>query len=151
MVMYPIPADTPTKASDTHPRSPRADYRRFRGIQLRPRRVVLVTGFSSFAGVPVNPSADLLQRLDAYRAPSISLRTLLLPVSFSRARNAVCAAIDLFSPVILLMFGVDPTQSTAVRVETCARNIWQLHPRHSPGAIDPAGPASYAARRFPPA
>ena len=128
MIAHPISADTPIRTPDMRPRSPRANYRRFRGIQLRPRRVVLVTGFSSFAGVPVNPSADLLQRFDAYRAPSISLRTLLLPVSFSRARDTVCAAIDLFSPGILLMFGVDPTQSTAVRVENYARNIW--HPHH---------------------
>ena len=81
---------------------------------------ILVTGFSSFPGVPVNPCETVLKWVNQLCDTSI-VRTKLLPVSYRRSVLEVDAAILDLEPTFLLHFGVS-RRANGLRLEKAAYN-----------------------------
>ncbi len=91
----------------------------------RPLRV-LVTGFQPFGGSPVNPSAELVQRLGADGAPGCEVRAMVLPVvggtAPGSARAMLDAALDALRPDAVVMFGEAHTRGE-ISIERVAVNL----------------------------
>lgn len=66
---------------------------------------VLVTGFEPFGGDSVNPSAQLLTRLDGGTVEGHRIATALLPCRFDAAGPALLAAIAAHAPALVLAVG----------------------------------------------
>ncbi|WP_045835276.1 hypothetical protein [Hyphomicrobium sp. 99] len=103
-----------------------------RGIVPRP--TVLLTGFGSFPGVPVNASASLARRV-ARRArvvfPEARFASATLPTEWDRAPRLVAKLHEQHRPVLALHFGV-ASGAKSLRLETEARNFCR-------NAVDAAG------------
>jgi len=81
---------------------------------------ILVTGFSSFPGVPVNPCETVLKWVDE-SFDTNHVRTKLLPVSFAQSVVDVTAAITKLCPTFLVHFGVS-RRAKGIRIEKVAYN-----------------------------
>lgn len=85
---------------------------------------ILVTGFSSFPGVPANPTEALIGAL-ALRpealAPFGEVRLEVLPVEYRAVPSRLAALGSAFAPDIAVHFGVS-AQAEAFAVEMLARN-----------------------------
>jgi pyroglutamyl-peptidase len=81
---------------------------------------VLLTGFSSFPGVPKNPCEWVLENVSK-QVHDGSVQPLLLPVSFERSIQELDQAINCFQPNYIVELGV-ASSSTVVRLETVAYN-----------------------------
>jgi pyroglutamyl-peptidase len=115
----------------------------FHNQRTEPIVKVVVTGFEPFPGVPINPSAELVQHLGQDSSEHLLVRRFLLPVSFHAAGWRIREIIDFEKPQLLLMFGVDATQRKYVRVETQAKNAWQSGPHHPVTRVHPSGAEEY--------
>ena len=104
---------------------------------------ILVTGFEPFGGSAVNPSQRLVEALDG-------VETALLPVSYARAADELRRAIRGARPDAVICFGQADGRA-AITVERFAHNLDEATTTdndEAPGsgaAIDPEGPAAYAA------
>jgi pyroglutamyl-peptidase len=88
------------------------------------RRRLLLTGYEPFGGEPVNPSAQLVERLAA-RPPDtqpFEQRAVVLPVAAGRLLGALGAALAAWPPDVLLAVG-QATGRHRVEVELVARNM----------------------------
>ena len=96
---------------------------------------VLVTGFEAWGEHPVNPSQLVAERLGG----------VVLPVSYTRAADALRAAIDERDPKLVIAFGLAESRDK-VSVERFAHNLdeaSQVDDDATSGSgaeIDPAGP-----------
>jgi pyroglutamyl-peptidase len=103
---------------------------------------VLVAGFEPFGGSSVNPSQQLVDRIDVDAKA-------LLPVSYARAGGAVRAAVREHDPEVVICFGQADGRS-AVTIERFAHNLDEAATTDNdaaPGsgaAIVPDGPTAYA-------
>lgn len=111
------------------------------------RKRVLLTGFETFGGHDVNPSAVVARRIAAAPPPGVDVRTLVLPVSWARAFGPVRAALSRhrFDAVLLMGLAADRNH---LEFERFALN-WRgaAHPdedgvAEAGSAIDPSGPAA---------
>ena len=84
-------------------------------------KVILITAFEPFGGDDINPTALVLEKLPE-TIGGCSLRKLLLPVEFVRARELACAEYDRFSPSAVIMLGQAGGRG-AVTPETTGRNL----------------------------
>ncbi len=80
---------------------------------------VLVTGFTPFGEVEINPSQLIVQAL-AERQPD--LLTLILPTEYHAAAEKICAAIREWQPEAVIALGVAQSR-TAITLERIAINV----------------------------
>ncbi len=88
-------------------------------------RVILLTGFGAFPGVPVNPSARLVRHLAAGpRVPGVRLVAAVLPVVLDGLAARLDHLIETHRPAAVVMIGVyaDRDRTAAVRVEETGYN-----------------------------
>jgi len=83
--------------------------------------VLLISGFGPFSTHARNPSGELALELDAERMSGMSLRGVLLDVSWSRAFAQLEQAVTATPPIALLCLGV--AQTDFLRIELRANNI----------------------------
>ena len=82
---------------------------------------ILVTAFEPFGGEGLNPTEMALEKLPEMIG-GFSVRKLVLPVEFARARGIASAAYDALQPAAVLMFGQAGGRS-AVTPERRAKNL----------------------------
>jgi pyroglutamyl-peptidase len=83
--------------------------------------VGLVTGSAPFAGLPDNPAADLLARVDGATFGGVTIRTAELPVSRARLPGLVEALVSEHRPAFYLSLGL-ALGAPVLRLETTAIN-----------------------------
>lgn len=96
---------------------------------------ILATGFSAFPRAPVNPTEvlmGLLKEAAPDLGPAVELRTLVLPVEYARAPQALGEIGATFAADVAVHFGLADT-ARGFRLESTARN------RSSTLAVDAAG------------
>ena len=96
---------------------------------------ILATGFSAFPRAPVNPTEELMGMLAEAApdlGPAVELRTLVLPVEYARAPQALAELGTMFAADVAVHFGLADT-ARGFRLESTARN------RSSMLAADAAG------------
>ena len=81
---------------------------------------ILVTGFSSFPGVPVNPCETVLKWVDEL-CDTKHVRTKLLPVSYAQSVAEVAVFIKELHPTFLVHFGVS-RRAKGIQIEKVAYN-----------------------------
>ncbi len=101
----------------------------------RAERSVLVTGFEPFGGEPVNPSQQLVERLDALvvRRRDIRITTSVLPVDRTRVPAALDEAVARIRPDLVVLVG-QATGRGHVDLESRAHNAIDFR-----GATDNGG------------
>ncbi len=113
---------------------------------------VLVTGFESFPGAPVNPTAWLAATL-ALQPPSglpgSHFRTAVLPVDYRAVRGALETAAAGFDPDIAIHFGL-AASCRGFRLERTGRNRFASAPLDNRGWRPPDGPIVDGAATFQP-
>src|SRR5467141_4748320 len=70
------------------------------------RRVILVTGFESFAGHVVNPSAEVAKALDGRVVGPAVVRSAVLPVHHTEATPAVIRLVEESDPLAIVHLGL---------------------------------------------
>lgn len=81
---------------------------------------ILLTCFEPFGGEKINPSEEAV---GSVKAPlGCELKKVCLPVSWERARRHLFAAIDSFSPDVVIMTG-QAGGSSSIRIERIAINL----------------------------
>ena len=81
---------------------------------------ILITGFTSFPGVPINPCEEVLAWIEkTYSSEDVT--TCLLPVSFSRSAKILADCIREISPVAVIELGVS-SRTTVIRLESKGYN-----------------------------
>lgn len=107
---------------------------------------VLVTGFEPFGDETLNPTAQILERLQA--PPGVTLERLVLPVVFGRSRHLLENAIETFQPDIVLALGQAGGRAL-VSLERVAINLDDARIPDNAGqqpvdtAVIEGGPAAY--------
>ncbi len=94
------------------------------------RPAVLLTGFGSFPGVPVNETARLVPALAAIARDSFKAHTIqheILAAEWSTAPVRLAALLERHKPVLALHFGV-AQDATGFRVECEGHNACRLSP-----------------------
>ena len=103
-------------------------------------KTILVTGFSGFPGMPINPTATLMQRLPK-RLPScvhgVSFRYAVLPPEWRARESVTQALIRDIDPDCVVQFGVDGKRR-AINIETLARNWASTIRADSAGDVAPS-------------
>lgn len=87
-------------------------------------KTILVTGFSGFPGMPINPTATLVQRLPK-RLPEclhgVRFHYAVLPPEWRAREEKTQRLINEVDPVAVVHFGVDGSRRS-INIETLARN-----------------------------
>lgn len=83
---------------------------------------VLLTGFEPFSGSNINSSWETAVRVGELSPKGVNIETLLLPVSFKRAGEAVRRALHEKHPEVLVMLG-QRGKGTSIDIERIAINI----------------------------
>jgi len=86
---------------------------------IAPARTLLLTGFGPFRSVDVNPTAELVQRLNGRTIAGVRVIGVVLPVSWERAPAIALDLVAEHNPIAVIGFGV-ATPRAAVMVETQA-------------------------------
>ena len=81
---------------------------------------ILVTGFSSFPGVEVNPCEEVVAWI-AENYPSNVLQSVILPVSYMRSIEMLVQCIESFSPDVVIEFGVS-SRAKGLKLESMSYN-----------------------------
>lgn len=113
---------------------------------------ILLTGFTPFAGLRVNPSEEIVRQIseNAHPLPEVSLSVEVLPTEFQAAGDKICGNICRFLPNSVLILGVAPG-SDHFRLERLAVNLDDSDmPDESGDApdgrpIESTGPVAYRA------
>lgn len=88
-------------------------------MKAKPDRPVLVTGFEPFGGDGVNPSQEVVRRLEGWCA---HVHGVVLPVEFGRCLERLDAALQELQPEIVIALGLGATR-TELSVERIAINL----------------------------
>jgi pyroglutamyl-peptidase len=113
-----------------------------------PGTKILVTGFEPFGGADDNPSARLVERLNAGSARAASVRAAVLPDSATRMPLALAELLETFRPDAVLGLG-EARGCPTVRVERVAVNLLDFRVADNDGMeqhdspIVPGGPPAY--------
>ena len=81
---------------------------------------ILVTGFSSFPGVPVNPCEEVVAWI-AENYSSTDVNTVILPVSYERSVERLMKCINQYSPDVIIEFGVS-NRAKGLKIESMGYN-----------------------------
>ncbi len=82
---------------------------------------VLVTGFERFGREPLNPTEELVARLDGEVVGRAIIYGVVLPVSYNRSKRLIRLLLGNIEPDIILSFGLS-SQRTIVSIEKIALN-----------------------------
>ena len=109
-------------------------------------KVGLVTGSAPFAGLPDNPAAELLGRIDGAEIAGVTIRTAELPVSRARLPGVIAGLVEDHRPDFYVSLGL-ATGEAVLRFETTAINRVDFGVADNEGArptdggpIEPDGP-----------
>jgi pyroglutamyl-peptidase len=83
---------------------------------------LLLSGFEPFGGSPINPSLELVRRLDGRTVGAWSIRTCVLPVVTEIAPNLLDAAIVRHRPAVVVACG-ENARAAGLEVERVAMNL----------------------------
>ena len=110
---------------------------------------VLITGFEPFGGETVNPSAQLVQRLQGELiAPGVHVEAAVLPCVFDAALDALAEHLDRLMPRLVLCCGQGGGRAQLC-LERVAINLDDARIPDNAGAqpidrpVQPSGPAAY--------
>jgi pyroglutamyl-peptidase len=67
---------------------------------------LLLTGFEPFLNHPINPTEEIVLRLDGAQIDSFEVKGVLLPVDFEKAPVAILEAVREFAPDAVLSLGL---------------------------------------------
>ena len=84
--------------------------------------VALLTGFQPYGGRGINPSAEVVRRLDSSEIGSVRVVGRTFPVSYRTLEQNIEQAIAELDPVAVINLGLWPGEPT-VRVERIAVNV----------------------------
>lgn len=111
-------------------------------------KTVLITGFEPFGGEQINPSWEVVSRLDNAIIAGCRVVARQLPCVFGESLHALNSAIDTLSPSLVLAIG-QAGGRTDITVERVAINIDDARIADNKGqqpvdkAIVPGGPAAW--------
>ncbi len=112
---------------------------------------IILTGFSPFADIKVNPSqviVDDVMNNGRLALPNCKIICSILPTEYTSAETQLIELINSVGPNIIICLGVDPT-STELRLERVALNIDDAPITDNAGEIRcghviiPGGPPAY--------
>ena len=83
---------------------------------------ILLTGFEPFGGSEINASWETAARVGQLPPKDVNMETLLLPVSFKRAGDAVRRVLHERKPDVLVMLG-QRGKGTSIDIERIAVNL----------------------------
>jgi pyroglutamyl-peptidase len=107
---------------------------------------ILVTGFEPFAGAQLNPSQQLVAKLQL-RAKELGVVTAVLAVEYDKAAAELQQLIELHAPTAVICLGQAEGRK-AISIETVAQNLDHANLADNAGevrlnkAIDEGGPSS---------
>ncbi|WP_137389480.1 pyroglutamyl-peptidase I [Rhodoligotrophos defluvii] len=110
---------------------------------------ILLTGFQPYGGRQLNPSAEVLRALGGSSIEGATVRTLLLPCSFTAAKDPLEQAIATHRPTVVLSTGLWPGEPM-IRLERVAVNRASFEIPDNDGAlllddpVDAQGPVARA-------
>jgi len=111
---------------------------------------LLLTGFEPFGDSSINPSQQIVERLEAEGLPGIELLTAILPVDRLRGPEKLLQHIEKFHPEAVLCLGEASTRAV-LSIERLAVNLLNFTIPDNQGVqvedepIIPGGPAAYFA------
>ncbi len=111
---------------------------------------LLLTGFEPFDGSPINPSQQIVERLEAEGLPGVKLLTAILPVDHLRGPEKLLQLIEKYHPEAVLCLGEASTRAV-LSIERLAVNLLNFTIPDNQGVqvedepIVPGGPAAYFA------
>jgi pyroglutamyl-peptidase len=111
---------------------------------------LLLTGFEPFGDSSINPSQQIIERLEAEGLPGIELLTAILPVDRLRGPEKLLQRIEKFHPEAILCLGEASTRAV-LSIERLAVNLLNFTIPDNQGVqvedepIIPGGPAAYFA------
>ena len=118
---------------------------------------LVVTGFGSFPGAPVNPTEDILAAIRAMRFPQdLEITTHLFRTVYAEVQRDLPLLLTQHRPDALILFGL-ASKATSIRIETLARNSTHRRIPDADGAffptriIDPQLPGQHRTRLNGPA
>ncbi len=83
---------------------------------------VLLTGFEPYGGRGINPSTEVVKRLDGATIAGARIRGRTLPVSYRKLRAGIEALLDEVRPVSVISLGLWPGEPM-IRLERVALNL----------------------------
>jgi pyroglutamyl-peptidase len=111
---------------------------------------LLLTGFEPFGGSKINPSQQIVERLEAEGFPGIELVTAILPVDRLRGPEKLLHALETTRPQAVLCLG-EASSRAVLSIERLAVNLLNFRIPDNQGVqvedepILPGGPAAYFA------
>ena len=119
---------------------------------------ILVTGFGSFPGAPVNPTEAIVHALERKYGrllllAGIELRTAILPVSYDDVESAITGLLKYHQPDVIVHLGLAGRRKV-ISIETRARNRLSIVHPDADGAMNHAmdivtGGGAIAPARWP--
>jgi pyroglutamyl-peptidase len=112
---------------------------------------ILVTGFEPYGQHPLNPSREVVERLDGTKLDHVPIVGRLLPVSFNRLRERIVDLLAQINPAAILNLGLWPGEPV-IRLERIAVNLASSEIPDNEGVIlsdqpiYPDGPLALASR-----
>ncbi len=97
-------------------------------------RVALVTGFEPYGGRGVNPSTEVVKRVDALEIEGVRVVGRVLPVSFGALRARVRDLVRGIDPALVVSLGLWPGEPT-IRLERVALNVADFEIPDNEGAL----------------
>jgi pyroglutamyl-peptidase len=86
------------------------------------KKLALVTGFEPFGGHDLNPSAEIVRRLDGAIIAGVKVAGRTLPVDLARVGRAIDTILDEIEPVAVLNLGLAAGEPV-IRLERMAVNL----------------------------
>jgi pyroglutamyl-peptidase len=86
------------------------------------QRAALVTGFESFGGHGLNPSAELARKIDGKTVAGIEVVGRILPVDIEKIDGAIAAVLEEIEPAAIINLGLVAGEPV-VRLERVALNL----------------------------
>ena len=83
---------------------------------------ILVSGFEPFDSSPINPSEQVVRKLENILIPGVELVTIVLPVDAAKGPAVLTAAFEKHQPDAVLSLGEASGRST-ISVERIAINL----------------------------
>jgi len=106
--------------------------------------IILLTGFENFSSYDINPSQLIVESLNGQIIDGFEIKGIVLPVDFDRSIENLTQAIEEYSPIFVISFGLD-AGTNKIDVEKLSINL-KKDPKNVnifkflPRLIDPGSP-----------